>query len=385
MKNNLFSNLSKYAASNTTSPLENFITEAFAWMLQNDSEALETLINLLKNKLAKNSIQNFDLDHEMKVSTQINFDGVFPDMLIENVGSTNPWHIIFEHKVWSELSENQLQNYRNYADNRGFNYILVLITALPSQHRDNPDVALCWSDIASAFNKMIPSNDPVKSWIRSEFLNLLTENQLGITSPINPLSVQYYQSAKELDKKFRNLCIFERNLSSPIIEQSSFSQSNNVRQISGRIGYEIFTMSQHPHQSQNWFPALFSGFLIDSWDHGIADLMPNNAPIVCIILSVDQIIHQLIKNSVNFNNFAQELSKSLEGHAFWKVSKRKEGINDWHPLIVHSDLISFFKNCKDPDNQHVFYNVEIKFIKDLILQMDSFNQLVDEIKNNLEA
>lgn len=45
MKNNLFSNLSKYAASNTTSPLENFITEAFAWMLQNDSEALETLIN----------------------------------------------------------------------------------------------------------------------------------------------------------------------------------------------------------------------------------------------------------------------------------------------------------------------------------------------------
>lgn len=47
MQNSLLVNISKYAASHKTSPIENFVTEAFAWLLKNDESVRQAIYHLL--------------------------------------------------------------------------------------------------------------------------------------------------------------------------------------------------------------------------------------------------------------------------------------------------------------------------------------------------
>ena len=56
--NSLLVNVSKNAASHQTSPIENTITEAFAWMLRNDKPIREALIGLINQKGIELGIKN---------------------------------------------------------------------------------------------------------------------------------------------------------------------------------------------------------------------------------------------------------------------------------------------------------------------------------------
>ena len=114
MEDNLLINLRKYRPSDKSDPLENFLTEAFAHLLKNSSEVMVALLEEIDSKSALPKAFNAS---SYEVSTQDNFDGKFPDMLVK-------WDdvvIVFEHKVYSELSYSQLDNYRAYAEEH-FNY-----------------------------------------------------------------------------------------------------------------------------------------------------------------------------------------------------------------------------------------------------------------------
>lgn len=146
MTNNLFVSLSQYAPRENTTPTENFITEAFAWLLRNDSEVFQALIKLLQSKLTEDEVlESFELTDDMHISTQENFGGKFPDMVIQNSTASLKSTLVFEHKVWSNLHHNQLHNYRHHMEQerKDTNYRLILITALTAQHAQNPDIALC--------------------------------------------------------------------------------------------------------------------------------------------------------------------------------------------------------------------------------------------------
>ncbi|WP_330130796.1 hypothetical protein [Shewanella xiamenensis] len=50
MLDSLLVNVSKYAASHQNSPIENFITEAFAWLLKHDDAVRKAFSELLAKK-----------------------------------------------------------------------------------------------------------------------------------------------------------------------------------------------------------------------------------------------------------------------------------------------------------------------------------------------
>ena len=103
MKNDLLTSLRKYRITHKRDSKENFITEAFAWLLKNYPNFSSYFIKDLKNRL--NSTIN--VSENLKWDTQKNFDGVYPDMVCEFDDNA----FVFEHKAWSYLHQNQLQNY----------------------------------------------------------------------------------------------------------------------------------------------------------------------------------------------------------------------------------------------------------------------------------
>ena len=150
--------------------LENFITEAFAWILKNHSDFSKYFVVWI---MAKPNMELPEIDEkDCKWITQYNLYGVFPDM----VCLSNKNAIVFEHKVNADLSDNQLQKYKDCAAKKFGNskVKVVLITAKSSQHSQNPDLALCWYDIYNLIDDWLQKNtDAVAKFIFKDFLKLL--------------------------------------------------------------------------------------------------------------------------------------------------------------------------------------------------------------------
>ncbi|MFH7245002.1 MAG: hypothetical protein ACHWZW_19370 [Spirulina sp.] len=70
-----------------------------------------------------------DLDYLW--DTQVNFGGVFPDMVAK---LPNEVMLVFEHKVWANLHPGQLDNYKQFSYENYSSFHLILITASESQH-----------------------------------------------------------------------------------------------------------------------------------------------------------------------------------------------------------------------------------------------------------
>lgn len=143
-------------------------------MLQSNRDVLDGLLKLINEKLNLPVILPND---EVHVSTQENFANKFPDLVISWKGCV----FVFEHKVNSPLSPNQLRNYRDYISDTSDDYRIILITATPFQHAQNPDTALCWQDIYNCFKNLAESiSDEQASWAIDEFLSLLKSEGLTL-------------------------------------------------------------------------------------------------------------------------------------------------------------------------------------------------------------
>lgn len=114
--------------------------------------------------------------------------------------------MVFEHKVWAGLHDDQLKNYRDYHHDAGNDYRLILITGHHSQHDQNPDLALCWHDIYVLFeNHFEVSGQNANAWIIRDFLQLLKSEGLGPAAPISHTAIFHYQEAISLSSQLEAL------------------------------------------------------------------------------------------------------------------------------------------------------------------------------------
>ena len=271
MQTSLLSSLRKYSPREKTDPLENFLTEAFAWLLNNHTDFGGYFIDQISSRISIDSIKDGNGEWE----TQCNFDGVFPDMVYTWRNSA----LVFEHKTWSSLHKNQLQNYRDYASENFSESWIVLITANKQQHSQSPDLALCWDEVYQIIKYWISSNESA-SFIFEDFLGLLKEEGMGPPAPISHESILYYFTAKKLENSVIQL--MQR------VENSGWIPDVNRNEVSlhvsrkdgkafkeqwGRVGFNYFS----------WKPALFVGIMLDGKDHSVTASNKNQGPDFCLI------------------------------------------------------------------------------------------------------
>ncbi len=380
---------SKYASSDKVAPRENFITEVLAWLSRHDNDLVEEMIGLIVKKSQETQSLSFTPTADISVDTQLNFNGSYPDMGWR--ANTGEWHLLFEHKVWTELSPNQLQKYRDYAQKHLANYAMILITPTRAQHRQNPDVALCWSEVAQVIEALKRRNDRVQ-WARDEFLELLTHIGIKDISPINPLAISYYQAAKQLERQWFQLC--ERLLEKPwpltMSSETIFTaptlanaRGTNRYDRHGRIVFNFGSTCLATGNTEQWLPGLGMGFILDGDDLNMAAEL-KEGPVVAAILSVNQSLHSHFQKDGHYRELVNEITEVLLESHFWKVfdGTSKTGLNKWHPLVIYGDLSRFFEgvNGLEAQEEHCFN--KLAQLQEQFLSCPSFPLFVTAMQNH---
>lgn len=344
MERGLLESLRRYRPREGKDPLENFFTEAFAWILRHSPD------------FSKYILEKLGLEKEIDISncnwdTQYNFNGLYPDMVCISGNSA----LIFEHKCWSGLHENQIKNYRDYAKENFENYKIILVTASKFQHEQNPDFSLCWNDIYDYIleweHEMI-----TESFIFADFWQLIASVGMGPLAPISSESLRYYYAS---DK-------FKVNISNMIKSDLEERYGKDWRELyiktgrgkaygeaDGRVGLNLYV---------NWRPGLFVGFLLDGADHRTEPIDKFKGPDFCIIVSFEQDLHLEYQKNKYYKLFVSNMSNNIirlnKGwELYHHIEDKAKNPNPWHPIHIRKTAINVFAGTQTFEKQaNVFYN-----------------------------
>jgi len=347
--NTLFTSLRKYKTVEGKDPVENFITEAFTWILKNYPEFSSYYLARLSEKLNHNS--DFS-KHEW--DTQVNFNGVFPDLVCKMVGNVA---YVFEHKARAHLHPNQLENYRKVAQDKFTQYKIILVSGDVSQHAQNPDLSLCWRDVYRWIEEWMASkkeDNNLDLFIFDSFINLLDNEGLGPVDAITHESILYFLQSRHFLRDVRNLINIVHK--TEIVKLNSLTELSDFKLIEqdqwGRIGFGL--------PSNLWRPGIFIGIMAEWEDHRISPILGDKSPDFVIIISFSQDLHNEYPNDSDFIKLVNELSavfeKEKNGWKFYnhlndrKVIEKNK-INKWHPLYIRKPMIEVFRGTKTNEDQ----------------------------------
>ena len=365
MANGLLASLRKYPSKEKNNPLENFITESFAWLLKNEDDFSSFFIKKISEKLNITMIGS----EKGSWATQENFNNNFPDMVCYLGNNV----IVFENKAWSELSDNQLKKYKDYAASNFENSWIILITATRKQHKQNADLSLCWNEIHQYISEWIIGKENI-SFIFNDFLELLEIEGMGPPAPISHEGLKYYYSSLNLTNNITALMQAnkEREWSKYFNNEKSEPWFHSSW---GRVGMNFLT----------WHPAIFIGIMLDGRDHCTTPIDIHKGPDACLIISFDKKLHKDYPTNEHYKNLTKILSDKIErlnnGWQFYNhleddSARRK---NRWHPIHIRRPLLDVLAGTKSTkDQEDTFYN-QISSILDIITSIDSFWHLRESL------
>lgn len=373
---NLLLSLSTYHPREGHTPLENFITEAFAWLLR--SNKIFT-VNFFKELCKESSLTK---KSEIEIETQLFWDGYYPDMVISIDESV--W--IFEHKTYSNLSNNQLDKYRASGKIRFKSIKIILITAFKSQHKQNSDVALTWSQIDDFIIKFIEINSKKYDLtFQNYFSELLKLKGLGMLPALSPESIKSYLLAKDFVTNLKNIlqAVYQSIESekdtemnffyNPLKEEKNICEWKPLKE--GCIGIKYL---------KSWRPGVFTGCVINNFDH-LNNYKDNKKGIdYSLIISFDQKKNRKINYKADdlFKTLIEEINKkisTLHGYELYEHYK-KSPCNQWHPLYIRKSLADIFTGIESQEEQVKKLIEENKKLLQFLITCPSFLKLRTEYK-----
>lgn len=370
MNKGLLESVRKYRPREGKDPLENFITEAFAWILGNHSEFSEYFLDKILIEL---SIPDFGMSgNNCEWLTQTSFDGFFPDMVCISNGRA----IVFENKVWAKLHTNQINNYKTYAERTFDESRVVLITASKSQHSQSADLALCWSDIhrwMSNWKGMKSDN----SFVLHDFVSLLESEGLGPPAPISHEAILSYYSSVNLKSNLRSLIgrvkhkDWEKNMAS--------DYSLTLEKQWGRLGLNLL---------KSWDPGIFVGVLLDGSDHRTTPISLAKGPDLCVILDFESRHHSYYPSDSDYLEFVDAVSKRVNSlNGVWEFydhlnDRAVARANRWHPIHIRMPILDVFSGTQLSDEQDERFYANANEILEIINCEPAFWRLRDKLKKS---
>lgn len=345
----LLVSLSSYRPRPGRRPIEDFITEAFAWLLRTQEGLGEAFVHHVESS-ASDSIQFSDVEG-VEWSTQASFPNSRPDM----VARFNETTLAFEHKVHSEASSDQLRRHHEGVEQNGH---VILITSAEWHFADPADVKMTWRQVYRWLDGA-SSHIEEPAMIR-EFQSLLESRGLGPRSQIPEPSLRAYSSVKKIEKQlwtlFKTLMPDEEPAWDFVFDEVPHLKRGETRMkgskgnlpVEGRIGIRF----------QPWRPGVFAGVLLDGNDHKVEMSNPRLGPDLVVVLDVgskgtETMPRQQFLNSHTYSQLVERLQNETE-HRGWEVVDthgRAEKGNRWHPLILRRSLAPLLREESTFDAQ----------------------------------
>lgn len=377
----LFTNLQKYRPRDNNNPIENFVTEAFAWLLRKDTELGRYLINQIAEKLA-GTAKGFSLtSNDVSWSTQENYGGVFPDMEAKWSGMT----LVFEHKVWSPLHGGQLKSYRKFHEKAGNDYRLILIAGHHSQHSQKPDLALCWHEIYVWIKNYVDSTQISETtWVINDFLQLLKSEGLGPIAPISHTAIWHYQEAITLRTKLEDLIgkIHKQRL---LVIKDYRSE---VRTQEGVTGIQFNRINPDNPEKSGWNPGVFVGFALDGGDHKIRSRMKDGLKMI-LNISISKKYHDHYFNWPEYTSLIEELDEKAKGIGnkwnFYNHRAEAKPFNQWHPLYLEYSMLELFQGTEDVQEQEARFKKMAEEALNMLMSCSSFKSFESKLNESVKT
>ena len=326
---------------------------------------VEFLMTKCENKTSFDSSKSYSVC----VRTQVNvkyeekdhFKNRFIDMVINTTGDMG---FICEHKVDSEVRENQIQEYAscqeqlNGSPNHKFK--TVLLTKSTEQHTEKADISITWYDVykyfSEKFNKGEYNCKPEEKIIIDQFLMYLTEVGMGKRETINANAVEYYCDAMKLEtvlksifndictdvkweEKFPRIKDFLTDFD-PFVSKETYSR-NEIR----RLGIEF---------TRNWNPGLCAGVQMNNDDDSLQSF---DSPQLTVIIDCMEGKKSKYQNEGWFASIAKDKQSKEEIETGFHIQTDSD--NPWRVLILHKPLTEVLKGTR--------YEEQKKDIKDEIV------------------
>lgn len=349
MDKSIFSYLISYVPTNKREAKEDYLTQMFAWLLTNVEGFADSYVEYLcfQNKNIYCPKLN---DRRISISTQETLPTGRIDLLIR---VNDKLSFICEHKIHSELSENQI---KKYMDSRSFLgtgiYYSVLVTFSVKQHTQDADISITWSDICDFVEEQLHNYSNENLFILSQFVRYLRENGMGTIEPIKSESILGYWPAMKLESQlstlFSYMAGYDWTKNCPHLLEKPFLTYNPThnKKIWGRLGIDFFS---------EWNPGIFAGVLLNTADHKLLPMDEKKGPDFVMFLEYDYDKNNFEKRtkyesfitSEWYKNRIQKLKNDSGSFQFMPGIEK----SPWRVIVLRKPLYDVLSNRCTKDEQ----------------------------------
>lgn len=274
MSKNLFESLFDCRQRADLSPEENFLTESFSYVLNQNELLLRKMINLIYG-------ENIEIENptiETRKAYVLENTTLFPDMTITFTVDGEQKTILCENKWNSPVNIKQLENYTRLMLNCDFVNLVFICSENEQKFEamEYCDKALLWEEIYTLIQELHSELPQIR-----EFLEFMKNHDLAPAEPLSPSMIHSYMFSSALPER----CMVLTNLLSqklmPFLPERlrAYPNVSNLRW--GRIGID---WGEGHKDYKCWNPYnLFTGFLLDGSDHRISTLKEDSIDLMIAI------------------------------------------------------------------------------------------------------
>jgi hypothetical protein len=257
----VFSTLFTYRNRQRITPRENFLTQAFAYVLEADKVALSAFLKHVANEMPED-----DADH-VTISTQCGFSStestersVF-DMVVRSQVPGREFILLCEHKWGTGINQDQLRKYRQQLSQSGLKTKLLFITDSIGDRAEaiqaEVDCSLLWGDVC----RLLRGVEGV-SQVCEDFLEFLKDQGLAMAGSLTVANMAAFVHSHRLPETMIRYCVEMQSRGNSLGIPSPFFETIAPQHESkhGRVVFQF--------QHEDWDPGLSMGFLYD----GLIDL-----------------------------------------------------------------------------------------------------------------
>lgn len=389
MEDSLLVSLRSYHPRPDRDPLEDFITEAFAWTLRTHPSVESSFLEWIDDK-ADVQVPNDDRV-DWTWTTQKSLDGGIADMVVSGGGRT----YIFEHKVWDRAEAKQIDNYRKSIDAEEI--VTVLITAAKWKYErpeddsiPDPDVHTTWASVSQTFSRL---EDGVENPTRiQDFIALLDHEGLGPREILEEPQLRAFNShqktlsglsklIKELKKQPRKWDFAYDLLPDLDGKREPGSKWTHNPPRYGRISLILYTEGNIN---------IHFGILLDPSDIQTELTNPNMGPDIAVHLKIpwknltqkqyDEILH-----SDAYNHLVSKLTTDDLGN--WTLFEIKSDYsqNKHHPVVLQQPLAPILRGKTTVDDQRQVLTDKLQDGLQRLLQTNEIGKIRKLVLERLDS